>query len=90
MKVFELRIDWATDDSNDVGTMLYSTHEKAKAEFLEEIEAAKTDYDQAFNEDGTLCDGWVLDDGKDFWELYQDGYYCFNHCTITITEKEVL
>lgn len=90
MKVFELRTDWATDDSNDVDTMLYGTYEKAKAEFLEEIEAAKVDYDQAFNEDGTLCDGWVLDEGVDFWELYQDSFYCFNHCRITIIEREVL
>ena len=90
MKVFELRIDWATDDSNDVCTTLYSTHDKAKDFYLEEIEAAKVDYDQAFNEDGTLCDGWVLDEGEDFWELYEDGYYCSNHCRITIDDKEVL
>lgn len=90
MEVFELRTDWANEDSNDVDTMLYETHEKAKAAFLEEIEAAKVDYDQAFDEDGTLCDGWVLDESVDFWELYQDNYYCFNHCRITINEKEVL
>ena len=90
MKVFELRTDWANRDSNDVDITLYSTHEKAKAAFLKEIETAKVDYDQAFDEDGVLCDGWVLDDGVDFWELYQDNYYCFNHCTITINEREVL
>lgn len=90
MTVFELRTDWATDDSHDVGTTLYSTREKAVAAFRKEIEATKIDYDKAFNEDGTLCDGWTLDEGKDFWRLYANDYYCFDHCTITIIEKEVL
>jgi hypothetical protein len=48
------------------------------------------DYDVFDEETGELEEGWELDKGNSFWELWEDGYYTSNHCVITLTEKEVL
>ena len=89
--VYELKIDWATNDDAGCTTELYSTEEKARKAFNFEIVQSMQDYDVLFDEEtGELEDGWVLDKGNNLWDLYEDGYYSANHCTITITEKEIL
>lgn len=90
MKVYELRVDWATNDAEACVTTLYATEEKAKNDFHKEVEQAKQDYTHAFDEDGNVADGWCLEEHNDYWEIYEAGYYVSEHCTITIDEKEVL
>jgi hypothetical protein len=89
MTVYELKIDWATNDAQDCATTLYSTEEKARVYFVQEVEQAKEDYYHAFDEDGNLEDGWVIEERKDYWEIYAEGFYVSEHCTITLTKKEV-
>ena len=90
-KVYELKIDWAQGDENGCTTVIYSTEEKAHKVFLVEVEQSKLDYDYAFNEDGSLnADDFEIEEGNNYWQLYQRGYWSDCHCLITITEKEVL
>jgi hypothetical protein len=90
MKVYEVKIDWATNDAEDCTTEVYSTEEKARKAFNFEIAQAMQDYGVFDEETGELIDeGWKLDMGNTFWELWEDGYYTSNHCLITLTEKEV-
>ena len=90
MKVYELRIDWATNDASACNTTLYQQEEDAKKAMKTEILQAMQDY-EVFDENGCLNDeDWRLDKGDYFWELWEDGCYSTNHCEITITEKEVL
>mgnify|MGYP001660193447 FL=1 len=41
MKVYLVKLDWSTEDSNDVELTVYSTYEKAYAKFIELIESEK-------------------------------------------------
>ncbi len=90
-KVYELKIDWANNDAEDCATTIYATEEKARIDYLAEIRQAKADYSQAFNEDGTLDTGsFGIEEGDNYWQLYEKGYWSTCHCLITLTEKEVL
>lgn len=90
-KVWELKIDWATQDDSGCTTEIYATEERARKAMNFEIVQSMQDYDVLFDEEtGKLEDGWVLDKGNNLWDLYEDGYYTANHCTITVTEKEVI
>lgn len=90
MKVFEVKVDWATNDAEDCTTELYSTKEEAQKAFNAEKLQAMQDYGVFDEQTGELTDeNWEIDEGKDFWELWEDGYYSVNHCLITLTEKEV-
>ena len=89
-KVYEIKIDWVlSDDESGVDTLIYSTEEKARQAFLAEIEKAKSDYDYAFNENGELEEDYKLEQGENYWHLYQDGFWASSHCLIMLTEKEV-
>ena len=88
-KVYELMVDWATNDDQGCTTELYATEENAIKAFNFEIIQAMQDYGCFDEETGELEEGWVLDKGNNFWELYEGGYYSTSHCTITITEKEI-
>lgn len=90
MKVYEVRVNWATNDTMGCHTEIYATEEKARKAFNFEIVQAMQDYDVFDEETGELESGWQLDKGHSFWELWKDGYYTSNHCVITLTEKEVL
>ena len=90
MKVFEVKVDWATNDAEDCTTELFSTKEKAQKAFNAEKLQAMQDYGVFDEQTGALTDeNWVLDEGKYYWELWEVGYYDENHCLITLTEKEV-
>jgi hypothetical protein len=90
MTVYELKINWATNDDSGCTTEIYSTEEKARKAFNFEVIQAMQDYEVFDEESGELIDeNWQLDKGNNFWELWEDGYYSANHCLITVTEKEV-
>lgn len=91
MTVYELKVDWATNDDYGCTTTLYSTYSKAKKAMNFEVLQAMEDYG-VFNEiTGELeNDSYELEVYDDHWELYEDGYYLYNHCLIEITEKEIL
>lgn len=88
--VYEVKVDWTTNDDQGCTTEIYSTEEKAIKSFNFEVVQAMQDYGCFDEETGELDDGWSLDKGNNFWELWESGYYNSSHCTITITEKEVL
>lgn len=91
MKVYELKIDWSNNDAEDCATTIYATEEKARIDYLAEIKQAKADYSQAFNEDGTLdALNFGIEEGDNYWQLYEKGYWSTCHCLITLTPKEVL
>ena len=90
MKVYEVKVDWATNDAQDCTTEIYSTEEKARKAYNCEIAQAMQDYGVFDEETGELTDqDWYLEQGNRFWDLWEDGYYSSNHCLITLTEKEV-
>ena len=90
MKVYEVKVDWATNDAQGCTTEIYATEEKARKAYNREIAQAMRDYGVFDEETGELTDEyWCLDQGNTFWELWEDGYYTDNHCLITVTEKEV-
>ena len=90
MKVYEVKVDWATNDAQDCTTEIYDSKEKATKAMNFEIAQAMQDYGVFDEETGELTDEcWKLDAGINFWELWEDGYYTANHCLITVTEKEV-
>ena len=90
MKVYEVKVDWATNDDSGCMTEIYATEEKARKAYNFEIVQAMQDYGVFDEETGELIDeGWKLDMRNTFWELWEDGDYTSNHCLITLTEKEV-
>ena len=88
-RVFELKVEWATNDDSGCTTEIYATADKASTAFDTEVIQAMEDYGVFDNTTGELADGWVMDKGNGFWELWEDGYYTSNHCLITVTEKAV-
>lgn len=91
MKVYEVKVDWATEDDCACRTELYSTEEEAIKAFNAEKLQAMEDYGVFDEQTGELIDeDWQLDEAKYFWEIWEDEYYRSNHCLITLTEKEVL
>ena len=90
MKVYEVKVDWATNDAEGCTTEIYATEEKARKAYNFEIMQAMQDYDVFDEETGELVlENWEVDKGETFWELWETGYYTGNHCLITLTEKEV-
>ena len=87
--VYEVKVNWVTQDDSGCTTEIYSTEEKAIKAFNFEIVQAMQDYGCFDEESGELESGLKLDKGDYFWELWEYGYYASNHCTITITKKEV-
>ena len=90
MKVFEVKVDWATNDAEDCTTELYNTKEKAQKAFNIERMQAMQDYGVFDEQTGELTDkNWGLNEGRNYWELFEKGFWSENHCLITLTEKEV-
>ena len=88
MKVYEVKVDWATEYGQDCQTELYSTEEKARKSFNLEKHNAMVDY--GFEDDGsydTNC--YELEEDDNSWEFWESDYYNTCHCCITLTEKEV-
>lgn len=90
MKVFMVKNDWATDDGSDSSIRLFQTYEKAKEYYNEIILEEKSEFwSQAF-ENSEIVDGYVLDEGEDYFEIFEDGYYASSHTCVTLTKEEVL
>lgn len=90
MKVYEVKVDWATNDAEDCTTELFSTEEKARKSFNAEKMQAMQDYGVFDEQTGELTDkNWKLNEGTNYWELFEKGFWSENHCLITLTEKEV-
>ena len=88
--VWELKIDWATDDDRGCTTEIYATEERAIKAFNFEIIQSMQDYGCFDEQTGELEKGWVLEKSDKLWDLWEDGFYTANRCTITITEKEII
>jgi len=58
---------------------VFSTYEKAKNYFDGEVAEAKKD----------LPSGWTSDESKDYFEMYEDGYWIDNHSVISIDSAVV-
>lgn len=90
MKVFEVKVDWATKDAEDCKTELYSTEEKARKSFNAEKLQAMEDYGVFDEQTGALTDeNWELEQQENCWYLFEKGFWSGNHCYITLTEKDV-
>lgn len=89
MKVYEVKVDWATQDAEGCTTEIYATEEKARKAFNFEIAQAMQDYGCFDEEVGKLDDGWELEQRDNYWHLFEDGFWSSNHCLIALTEKEV-
>ena len=90
MKVYELKIDWATNDDQGCSTEIYATEEKARKAFNTEVVQAMQDYDVFDEKTGELTDeNYTLEQGNGYWHLYQNDLWTSCHCLITVTEKEV-
>lgn len=90
MKVYEVKVDWATNDAEDCTTELYSTEEKARKAFNTERVQAMEDYGVFDEQTGVLTDkNWELEQRENYWHLFEEGYWSGNHCLITLTAKEV-
>lgn len=91
MKVYEVKVDWATRDDSGCTTEIYATEEKARKAMNFEIVQAMQDYGCFDEETGELDDDdlWELEQRDNYWHLFEEGWWSTSHCLITLTEKEV-
>ena len=91
MKVYEVKVDWATNDAEGCNTEIYATEEKARKAYNFKIVQAMQDYGCFDEETGELDDDglWELEQRDNYWHLFEEGWWSTNHCLITVTEKEV-
>ena len=85
MTVYVLVVSWQRD-SGDFGqtVSVYDTFEKAQATMREEIKSARRDFSDISNlEEDDYHDGDMS------WTICEEGEYCYNHCDVTIYEREV-
>ena len=76
-----MTIDEVYDFENFLHTpRVYTDYDKAKADFEDIKEDAKREFADDFNE---------IEEGKDYFEMYAEGYYSEGHYTIRIDEVEV-
>ena len=99
MIVYEVKVDWATNDAEDCTTELFSTEEKARKAFNAEKIQAMKDYGIFDEQTGELIDDEKasklidktlgIEQRDNYWHLFEEGYWSTNHCLITLTKKEV-
>lgn len=90
MTVYELKIGWSCEYGHGNTTEIYSTEEKARKAFNFEIIQAMQDYPVFDEQTGELINNeWELGKGENVWYLFEKACYARNHCTITITQKNV-
>ena len=86
--VYEVKVNWSSQDDSGCRTTLYSSYTKAFKGFNTEKIQALQDY--GFNDDGTHDDPhYRIEHYKDYWCVSYDGFYNQSYCEITITKKEV-
>ena len=88
--VYVVTNEWATEDANGVSVKVFKKHDDAYEEMQKQIQAEiNENMAQAFF-NGEPIDGYCVDEGIDFWECWEDGYYTANHVLISIRRHEVL
>ena len=81
-KVYAVKTKWSREFEEGSTIKLFSTFEKAMANFKEEVRTAKIDYEDL------TCP--VVEEDEESFEIYQDGEWLENHCSVGIYEMEVL
>lgn len=95
--VFNVTMDWASEDAEDVQTESFSDYKTAKEYFNKLIqEEIDNSWIHDCITDGSPDDGYILDKtegneetGGDLWDFYQNSFYSSKHTTIRIEKKEV-
>lgn len=80
MKVYVLIEKWACDYETGFNVDVYNDYGKAKIAMSNKIEEYKNN-DMLFD---------VIENEKDYFTTYDDGYYMENHNTLMIQEKDVI
>ncbi len=81
---------WATEDASDTSITVFEKYEDAREEMQKQIkQEINENMSQAFD-NGELVDGYCAEEGIDYWECWEDGYYSSNFVNISIEKKEVL
>lgn len=80
-KVYAVKTEWSRDFERGSTIRLFSTPEKAMANFKEEVRTAKIDYEDL------TCP--VVEEEEKYFEIYQDGDWLENNCRIGIYEMEI-
>ncbi|MDY0291922.1 MAG: hypothetical protein RBR02_06270 [Desulfuromonadaceae bacterium] len=90
-KVYAVRQDWANYDEHDNQINLFDTKEKAKAFYEECVKLEKEQFitSNYLNENGTVDEGYILQEDEEEYEFYEDGNYDYCHSYIYIEEMEV-
>lgn len=83
ISVYVVTISSTIDSVTDTTTKIFSTREKAKAYFDECVA------DEKANGHLMELDDRVFEEFKNHFIIWQDGYYCENHCEIKIIEREI-
>lgn len=65
---------------NDIKTKLFYNEDKAKEYYRSEIEELK---------ESAKEDGWVTEEGEDYFESYEEGYAVQNEANVRIDKKEI-
>lgn len=61
----------------------YKSREQAEEAFREVVQGRKSDYKTEIDK------GWITEESSDSFEVWEDGYYAENHCSIWITTTEL-
>ena len=81
---------WATEDASDTSITVFEKYEDAREEMQKQIkQEINENMSQAFENDEPV-DGYCVEEGIDYWECWEDGYYSSNFVNISIEKKEVL
>ena len=90
MKIWAIEHHWADDDTVEYQTTLYDSEEKARASFNALVKSAKEDsWGGVINEDGTVTDGYVLEETENSFDIFEEGFYIRNHEAIKLTQLDV-
>lgn len=90
MKVYEFICIWCTEHNVGYSTKIFSTLEKAKVEFENEVDTdIQNCWTEAFNKDGALKEGYIMECTDTYFCIYRVGLYNKASTEISISEKEV-
>ena len=90
MKIYLVINEWADGDNNGADALAFDSLEKAQTEMKVQIEQEINEKMSQCFEDGKPSDGYCVDEGANFWEFWEDGYYYYCHTLIKIIELEVM
>ena len=81
--VWEVVIESILDDEHDVDGRIFSTYQKAK-EFFDKCVADEKKSDPLMDSENK-----VVSESKDYFQIYEGGFYNSNRYEITIVERKV-